>query len=100
MKIQYSLAGALALTVFLASGCGGDAPSSSPSLTVNENPTPDQIAAAKPYLLDTCLVSGEKLGSMGDPPVIVVGDQQVKLYCGGCMDDLKANAAKLLAKLK
>ncbi len=66
---------------------------------INEKPTKEQIAAAKPYPLDVCAVSGEKLGSMGEPAVVLVGDQVVKLCCGGCMDDVKADPAKVLSKL-
>lgn len=70
------------------------------ALKINEKPTKEQIAAAKPYPLEVCVVSGEKLGSMGEPPIILVGDQQVKLCCGGCIDDWKKDPASLLAKLK
>ena len=69
-------------------------------LVLIENPTAEQLAAAKPYPLDTCLVAGEKLGEMGDPVVLVVGNQQVKLCCDGCLPDLKKNPAEFLAKLK
>lgn len=70
------------------------------AIKIIENPTAEQIAAAKPYPLKTCVMSGEELGSMGDPIVVLVGDQQIKLCCDGCMDDLKADPAKALAKLK
>jgi hypothetical protein len=69
------------------------------AIKIIENPTAEQIAAAKPYTLKTCVMSGEELGSMGDPIVVLVGDQQIKLCCDGCMDDLKADPAKALAKL-
>lgn len=64
-----------------------------------EKPTKEQIAAAKPYKLETCIMSGEELGSMGDPIMLLVGDQQIKLCCDSCLDDLKADPAKALAKL-
>ena len=70
------------------------------AIKVVENPTAEQIAAAKPYPLKTCVMSGEELGSMGDPIVLIVGDQQIKLCCDGCIEDLKADPAKALAKLK
>jgi len=69
-------------------------------LVVIENPTAEQLAAAKPYPLDTCLVAGEKLGEMGDPVVLLVGNQQVKLCCDHCLPELKKNTAELLAKLQ
>ena len=69
------------------------------ALVIIEKPTAEQLAAAKPYPLDTCLVAGEKLGEMGEPMVLVVGNQQVKLCCDSCLPELKKNTAELLAKL-
>lgn len=69
------------------------------ALVINEEPTAAQLAAAKPYPLDTCLVAGEELGSMGEPLVVLVGNQQVKLCCAHCLPELKENTAELLAKL-
>lgn len=59
-----------------------------------------EASTLKPYPLDFCLVSGEKLGSMGEPPVIEHEGQQIKFCCGGCEDDFKADTAKFLAKMK
>lgn len=54
---------------------------------------------AKPYPLETCLVSGEKLGSMGDAFVFAEGDQEVQLCCKSCQKDFakdkKANLKKV-----
>ncbi len=52
-----------------------------------------------PYLLDTCPVSGEKLGSMGDPIVKMVDGREVRLCCNGCIDRLEANPAKYFAEM-
>ncbi|MBL9139828.1 MAG: hypothetical protein JNK85_28415 [Verrucomicrobiales bacterium] len=53
----------------------------------------------KPYPMDTCLVSGEKLGSMGDAYVLVEGDQEIQLCCKSCLKDFnkdkKANLTKV-----
>jgi nitrous oxide reductase accessory protein NosL len=38
-----------------------------------------QTAKPKPYPLDTCLVCGMKLGSMGDPYVFVHQGQEIKV---------------------
>ena len=54
----------------------------------------------KPYLLDTCLVSDEKLGSMGKPYVVVHEGQEIKLCCKGCEKDFKKEPAKYLKKLE
>lgn len=59
----------------------------------------DVKTAAKPYALDVCIVSGEKLGSMGSPVVYVHEGQEVKLCCKSCLPDFKKEPAKFLAKL-
>ena len=59
----------------------------------------DVKTAAKPYTLDVCIVSGEKLGSMGAPVVYVHEGQEVKLCCKSCLPDFKKEPAKFLAKL-
>ena len=56
-------------------------------------------ATDKAYTLDTCVVSGEKLGSMGDPVVKVYDGQQVKFCCGACVKDFEKDKAKFLAKI-
>ena len=53
----------------------------------------------KAYTLDTCVVSGEKLGSMGDPVVKVYDGQQVKFCCNACVKDFEKDKAKFLAKI-
>lgn len=52
----------------------------------------------------TCVVSGEKLGSMGKPIQYVhkeagKPDRIIQLCCATCIDDFKENPAKYLAKL-
>lgn len=58
----------------------------------------------RPYPMDTCVISGEKLGSMGDSYVLVEGDQEVQLCCKSCKKDFekdkKANLAKIEAAWK
>ena len=56
-------------------------------------------ADAKPYPLDVCLVSGEKLGSHGAPYVFVHEGQQIKLCCKGCLKDFRAEPVRHLQKL-
>jgi hypothetical protein len=55
--------------------------------------------AGKPYPLATCVVSDEKLGSMGEPYVFVHEGQQIKLCCDGCLKDFKKEPSKYLTKL-
>lgn len=60
--------------------------------------TPSSEPAAKPYLPDICLVSGEKLGSMGDPVVINHEGQEIKFCCDSCVPKFKKDPAKYLSK--
>lgn len=58
------------------------------------------IAKQKPdYAMQTCPVTGAKLGSMGEPVDRVVGGTLVRLCCPGCDAMLAANPAKYLQKL-
>ena len=63
-------------------------------------PTAAETAAAIPYPLETCLVSGEKLGGMGKPYEIIYKGRQIKFCCKNCLPDFKEDPAKYLAKLK
>ena len=54
---------------------------------------------AKPYPLDTCIVSDEKLGEMGDPYVFVHKGQEIKLCCKSCKKDFDKSPGKFMKKL-
>lgn len=86
-KVKYVATGMLTLA-FLASPLGAFAA--------------DQKAdtKAKPYPLKTCVVSGEKLGEMGDPYVFVHEGQEFKLCCKNCLKDFNKEPAKYVKKLK
>lgn len=55
---------------------------------------------ATTYPLTTCVVSGEKLGSMGDPFIFNHEGTEVRLCCKSCKEDFDAEPAKFMAKLK
>lgn len=60
--------------------------------------------AAKSYPLDVCVVSDEKLGSMGESPKYIYRvegqpDRLVMFCCEGCEEDFLKDPAKHLAKL-
>lgn len=65
-----------------------------PSSTGNAAPT-----RVKQYTSDKCIVSDNKLGSMGDPVSYVHNGQEVKFCCTPCIKKFKANPDKYLAKL-
>ena len=50
------------------------------------------------YPLETCLVGGDKLGSMGKPYTFVHEGREIKFCCEGCNDDFKADPAKFIKK--
>ena len=84
-----------ALTAFpstaLAGGCcGGETPATNEA-------KPD--AKAKPYPLTTCIVSGEKLGEMGDPFVFTYNGQEIKLCCKSCKKKFDKEPEKFLKQL-
>ena len=56
--------------------------------------------ASKPYPLETCLISGEKLGEMGEPYEIVFEGRQINFCCKKCLPDFQKDPARYLAKLK
>jgi len=51
------------------------------------------------YPTDKCLVSGEPLGSMGDPIMLVHGTRLVKLCCKGCLKGFNKNPSEHIANL-
>lgn len=53
----------------------------------------------KPYTRNTCIVSDNKLGSMGTPITKVYGDQEVKFCCKPCIAKFEKDPQKYLAKL-
>lgn len=65
-----------------------------------EAPTSTTEAAVKPYPLDVCLVSGEELGSMGEPHVFIHEGQEIKMCCDMCVPKFNKDTAKYLAMLE
>ncbi len=51
---------------------------------------------SKNYPLTTCVISGEKLGSMGPAKNVIVGSTLVKLCCKGCVSKVAADPAKFI----
>lgn len=54
---------------------------------------------AADYPLETCVISGQPLDSMGDPVNMVVANQLVQLCCAGCEKKVEADPAGTLAKI-
>ena len=47
----------------------------------------------------TCPVTGEELGSMGDPISVTVKDETIFVCCQGCVKKVQQNPDKYLAKV-
>ena len=60
---------------------------------------PAEGAAPKPYPLQTCIVTDARLGSMGDPAVVVYKGQEVKFCCDHCIEPFKKDPDKYLGKM-
>jgi YHS domain-containing protein len=56
-------------------------------------------APVKPYPLNYCLISGDKVGAMGKPPVLVYHGQEIKFCCGECPPEFKKDPEKYMKKL-
>lgn len=62
-------------------------------------PSAESADAVKSYPRKTCLVTDNKLGSMGTPVTKVYGSQEVKFCCKSCISKFEKDPAKYLAKL-
>ena len=54
---------------------------------------------AKPYPIKVCIVSGEELGSMGEPKVLVYEGREMKFCCKDCVKEFNAEPEKYLEEL-
>lgn len=52
-----------------------------------------------PYTLNTCPVSGQKLGAMGDPVVKMYNGREVRFCCGGCIEKFESDQAGYWKKI-
>lgn len=82
---------ALSLTAFVS--CNDDK-------TTEAAPPAETSPKVTDYPLDVCVVSGEKLGSMGEPFVITHEGTEVRFCCDSCVPKFEKDPAKYLAKLK
>ena len=63
---------------------------------ISANAADTNSVKLKPYTLKTCVVSGDKLGEMGDPFVYASKGREIKFCCKGCLKDFNKNPAKYL----
>lgn len=91
MRIAAPAALLLAAALSACQADPGPSPGPAPEPAPAPSPAPAPAAA---YPLDTCPVSGEKLGSMGDPVVVDHGGVEVRLCCRGCLKAFNADPKK------
>jgi YHS domain-containing protein len=77
---------ALLITAVLLAGCGSGTSSAS-----------KQYVNTDGYPLDYCVVSGEKLGKMGEPFRITYQGKTVKFCCSACLKEFNTNPEKYAA---
>ena len=65
----------------------------------HEKDSPKKETDAKPFPSAVCLISGDKLGSMGKPVAMVVEGQEIKLCCKGCLKEYNEDKAGYMKKL-
>ncbi len=105
MKIRTLVLAATALVLSVALlGCsGGEKTQGDQSQTAEPAPKTETMAKAdtpvKPYPLDYCIVSGEKLGEMGEPVVKVYNGRTVEFCCNKCVKTFEKDPAMYIAKI-
>lgn len=82
-------------SAFVLAAMRGDEPGAADAHAAN----PEKEAKADPYLLDTCPVSGQKLGSMGEPLIKTIEGREVRFCCGGCVGRFEADTAKYFTEM-
>lgn len=70
------------------------------TLLVSCSTTTPSAKSAKPYPFDTCIVTDNELGSMGDPISLMHNGQEVKFCCAPCVKKFNKNPEKYLALLE
>jgi YHS domain-containing protein len=60
----------------------------------------DKAEKLKPYTLENCVVSGDKLGEMGKPFVYEYKGREIKFCCKNCVKDFNKEPAKYIKKIE
>lgn len=71
-----------------------------PSAKSAKDAKPKKGANVIPYPLETCIVTDNKLGSMGDPKTLIHEGQEIKVCCKPCIAKFEKDPTTYLEKLK
>jgi len=77
----------------------GDQTKSAAEKMAGDAKTAAENATAKPYPLDTCIISGKKLGDMGTAITKVYDGQEVKFCCPDCVPEFEKDKEKYLGEI-
>lgn len=86
------------LVRFCCDGCVGEF-QKDPKASIAKLDEAVKAAQRPEYPLDTCVIGGEKLGSMGEPVEIVIANRLVRFCCDGCIGEFEKNPGEHLEKL-
>jgi len=87
------------LTAVVLTGLAAGTMSLPAQVNVGDKKADQTAPKAKPYPLEKCVVSDEKLGEMGKPVVLVHEGQEMKFCCKDCVKEFQKEPAKFLKKL-
>src|SRR5262245_30996294 len=104
MKSVRQWASFITTTIVLAFGASGALAQHEQGSQPNHDEKRSQEAKATdrvgdPYPLETCPISGKKLGTMGNPVVKTYGGREVRFCCPECPAQFEKNLVANLAKL-
>jgi len=103
-----SLLTAVSLTLVSSQGFGvnqeqhkheGDGHKAHSSATHDEHSKEVENHQSAPYLLSTCIVSGEELGTMGEPIIFNHNNREIRFCCQSCVEKFEADSAGYLKKI-
>jgi YHS domain-containing protein len=60
---------------------------------------PAEVTKGDPYMLPICVVSGERLGSKGDPVVKDIDGRQVRFCCKNCVGEFEKDPRRYFAEI-
>ena len=61
--------------------------------------TAETASKGDPYPLGTCIITGMKLGSMGEPIILTHEGREIRFCCNGCVAKFKADPAQYIKKI-
>ena len=106
MKTRTLLLGAVALaSAVVLLGCSGGEQTQTQgdqmqsATQAQQTETAAKTDTPKPYPLDYCIVSGEKLGEMGEPVVKEYNGRTIKFCCNKCVKTFEKDPAMYIAKI-